>query len=86
MPLSKAELKEIVSMLKEQAELQAKINGSFEGYVQGLKDAKKLTETINRNEKIAGDIRAKIAEAVTAGNIVEEEKQKDILEILEKQN
>ena len=86
MAFNKIELKEMVAMLKEQAELQAKINGSLSGFVEGLKDAKKLTETINRNEKIAGDVRAKITAANKAGNVDEEKRQKDILDILKGQN
>ena len=76
MAFNKIKLKEMVAMLKEQAELQAKITGSLSGFVEGLKDAKKLTETINRNEKIAGDVRAKITAANKAGNVDEEKRQK----------
>lgn len=97
--MTKKEMKDIIELLKEQARQQASISNSLDGYIEGLKQAKALNETIARNKKIEADIEAKAlkarteaAAAVKKGNHAlaksltdEAKKQDDILQILKSQ-
>lgn len=57
--MTNQELKEAVALLKAQAEEQAKIGNSLEGYIEGLKKAKAIDEEVIRLRKIQADILAK---------------------------
>lgn len=59
MALTPKEIKEAVALLKQQAEEQAKISNSLEGYIEGLKKVKAIDEEVNRLRKIQADILAK---------------------------
>lgn len=87
---------EQLAMLKEQARMQQEINGSLEGYMEGLKKVKAINDTINANKKIQEKLEHNLLElktklkTATAAEIpliiesIKLEKQK--LKILEQQN
>jgi len=83
--MTNKEIREAIELLKEQAKQQAAVSSSLEGYLNGLKQAKAINETIANNIKIEGKVRDKIAAARVKGDIVEEKNQNDILIILQKQ-
>ena len=56
MALTPKEVKELVELLKEQARQQQEINSGIDGYLEGLKKAKAIQDTINANRKIEADL------------------------------
>lgn len=80
-----ASRQEILQQLREQAELQAKISNSLEGYIDGLKKAKAVEEEIKRLKKIELDVQNKLNNARASGDALEIAKQTKILDILQEQ-
>jgi len=86
---------ELIAKLKEQARLQQEINGSLEGYMEGLKKVKQINDTINANKKIEQKIeknlldlkeKLKTATAAEIPLIIEKIKlEKQALKIIQKQ-
>jgi hypothetical protein len=56
MALTPDQVKQLVELLKEQARQQQEINSGIDGYLEGLKKAKAVQETINANRKIEADL------------------------------
>ena len=56
MALTPDQVKQLVELLKEQARQQQEINSGIDGYLEGLKKAKAIQETINANRKIESDL------------------------------
>lgn len=83
--MTNKEIREAVELLKEQAKQQAAVSSSLDGYLNGLKQANAINETIANNIKIEAKVRAKIADAQARGDAVEEKNQTDILKILQQQ-
>jgi len=83
--MTNKEIREAIELLKEQAKQQAAVTSSLDGYLNGLKQAKAINETIASNIKIEAKVRDKIAAARAKGDVVEEKNQNDILIILQKQ-
>jgi hypothetical protein len=81
MALTNAELKEAVALLKAQAEEQAKISNSLEGYIEGLKKAKAIDEEVKRLKEIQNKILKK------ANTLYGQAKQDELdkLDLLKKQ-
>jgi hypothetical protein len=75
------ELKRQVQLLKEQADLQAKISGSYSEYIDAVKVYKKTYNEILRNRKLEQALQSKI----TAAGANATQKDKDRLEILRSQ-
>ena len=75
------ELKKQVQQLKEQADLQAKISGSYSEYLEAVKDYKKTYDEILRNKKIENELAKKIELAGKNAT----QKDKDRLAILRSQ-
>lgn len=80
-----AELKEQLRLLKEQADEQARIQNSAEGYLEGLKKYKAIQKTILRNAEFEADLKDKLAKAWASGNVKEIRAAKEKLDILQKQ-
>ena len=59
MALTPKEVKELVELLKEQARQQQEINSGIDGYLEGLKKAKAIQDTINANRELEAKILAK---------------------------
>ena len=59
MALTPAQQKELIALLKEQAAQQQQINSGIDGYLEALKKAKAIQETINTNREIEAKILAK---------------------------
>lgn len=79
------EIERLTEQLKRQAELQERISSSFDGYLDGLKEAKKVNDTITRNRRYDSEIQQKIRQAAAIGDTQEEARQKKILSILRRQ-
>lgn len=86
MAMTNKELREAVELLKQQAEQQAAISNSYDGYLKGLKDAKLLSETIAANKKIEREIQAKMLAEFRRGNRQGARDEYDKLEVLRSQN
>jgi hypothetical protein len=83
--MTNQELKEAIALLKQQAEEQSRVSDSLEGYINGLKKAKALNQTIARNKKIEKEIEAKMNEEFLRGNVRLAKDEFDKLQILKKQ-
>jgi hypothetical protein len=82
------ELKKQVQQLKEQADLQAKISGSYSQYLEAVKVYKKTYNEILRNKKIDNELSDKIlknAYSNTAAGKIQKQKDEDRLKILRSQ-
>ena len=88
--------KELLAILKEEAELRQSISTSLEGYLEGMNKLKAIHKTINDNIEVEKGIRKKIAdlqiEALTASSTRKAEIIKEIAlederaDVLKKQN
>ena len=88
MAFSEEELKKIVALLKEEANLQSKISNSLEDYIDGLERAKKVNKEINRlreKEKETFDKIRALRKAGGAANKEEANKLREALKILKSQ-
>ena len=60
------EVERATRALEEDARLRQKVSASLEDYIQGLKDSKKIKQTIARNEKIALKLEEKLKDALAS--------------------
>jgi len=80
---------EALRLIKEEAEIRARMNSSYDEYVKAVKEAHTLQKTLNKNTAIEAEIREAIntgkrnGVALTADEI---EVEKEKLAIVEKQN
>ena len=82
------ELKRQVQLLKEQADLQAKVSSSYSDYLEAVKEYKKTYAEILRNKKIENELAAKIqknSKPSTAAQKLQLQKDEDRLKILRSQ-
>ncbi len=80
--MNEEELNKAVQVLKEEARLRAEINSGFDGYVNGLKEYKKIQQTINRNAAIAKKLEEDKVNLSAADKIIQQQK----IDLLKKQN
>lgn len=80
-----AEIREAVELLKQQAEQQAKISNSLEGYLDGIKQLKAIKETIVRNQKLEAKLQAELTEAGNKGDMKAVREARKKLQILKEQ-
>jgi len=85
MALTKKEIKEIVELLKEQAEEQAKVSNSLEDYIVGLKKLKAIEEEVTRLIKLQGETQIKLDAAKLRNDADEIANQQEILDLLRNQ-
>ncbi len=81
MALTPKEVKELVELLKEQARQQQEINSGIDGYLEGLKKAKAIQDTINANRKIEADLLKQTKQGTQAERDIAQQK----LDLLKKQ-
>jgi hypothetical protein len=93
---NKEAAEEALRLIKEEAELRAKMNSSYEEYIKAVKQAHALQATLNKNIQIQNDVQSKINNLkasinnlsgqakIDAQNELDIEEEK--LEILKKQN
>ena len=60
MALTPDQVKQLVELLKQQAAQQQEINSGIDGYLEGLKKAKAINETIVANRKIQAELQQNI--------------------------
>lgn len=79
------EVERATRALEEDARLRQKVSSSLEDYIQGLKDSKKIKQTIARNEAIALKLQQKLKEALDSQDATAIDAAKKKLRILELQ-
>ncbi len=80
---------EALRLLKEEAELRARMNSGYDEYIKAVKEAHALQKTLNKNTAIEAEIREAINTGKRNGVALtddEIEVEKEKLKILEKQN
>lgn len=80
--------KRALALLKEQAELQQQINGSFDAYMEGLERYRKMQKTINANVKIQAKLQSDLDDMVNgivSASQDDIDLQREKIKILQKQ-
>ena len=85
MALTPDQVKQLVELLKQQAAQQQEINSGIDGYLQGLKKAKAINETIVENRKIQAKLQKEVNDAAARGNIRDYQDAKAKLDLLRDQ-
>lgn len=76
MALTPDQVKQLVELLKQQASQQQEINSGIDGYLEGLKKAKAIQQTINANREIEAKLLANARTLTGQARIDELEKLK----------
>jgi len=79
------EVERATRAVEEDARLRQKVSASLEDYIQGLKDSKKIKQTIARNEATALKLQAKLQEALDSHDATAIDAAKKKLRILQLQ-